>query len=69
MSKDGYTISKWADLDNYECDFCPFATVEGKEVMITHLASHAAEAPAAEAESEPAPEAMIAPPDRPQKGK
>lgn len=32
-----YKITKWHDLDNYQCQLCAFATVEGLSAMLDHL--------------------------------
>ena len=46
----GYTVTKWHDLDNYECEQCPYATTDlgkmQKHVRDRHgLAALAAEHP------------------------
>lgn len=28
----GYRVTKWAGLDNYECERCPFATLDGPRI-------------------------------------
>ena len=29
----GYRVGKWAELDNYECERCPFATLELPRIL------------------------------------
>jgi hypothetical protein len=35
LEGEGYTVSKWATVDNYECDDCPFATLD-LPIMLEH---------------------------------
>jgi hypothetical protein len=36
MAKKKYTISKWNNLDNFECTACPFATLVEAD-MLKHI--------------------------------
>lgn len=39
MAAKGYSTSKWAGQSNYECDSCPFATLDEQE-MKDHVSFH-----------------------------
>ena len=34
-----YQIGTWAGLPNYGCPLCPYATLEGTGLVVTHIAT------------------------------
>lgn len=32
-----YEVSRWRHITNYQCKLCPFATVEGLQLMLAHI--------------------------------
>lgn len=43
-----YTLGKWGNYDRWQCNFCPWDTLEGEAALMAHYRAHHAPPPTPE---------------------